>query len=650
MLRSGWASLRPVVRPHYYSPKRVNNIMQILPIVFLILGIAAVFMFFAVYLRLFKHEDPVADVYERETAALSYPRHRFPMSKKDLIPMLLITVLYAAVAFYGLGDKQDPESFCQFTDKGRYVIIELPEEMPISRVMYYSGLYTGNYFLQFSLDGETYTDESTMEQKYSDIFKWNEAKLNTANKPAKFIRIIADDTLEMGELALYDWTGNIIAPALLKFDAGCAPLFDEQQMVPDVMTYMNSAYFDEIYHARTAYENIRNITPYENTHPPLGKIIIGIGIRLFGLNPFGWRFMGTLFGVLMLPFFYVFIKNLFGSTAIASCGTLLFAFDFMHFVQTRIATIDTYGVFFIILMYLFMYRYITAPRDDPYMKKRQETIPLFLSGLFFGLGAASKWTAVYAGAGLGVIWLLFRIARGREMVMTGQSLEHRRELLSNILQCLLFFVVIPAAIYYVSYYPYGKAQGMNGIHMFFDKDYFKLVLDNQTSMFKYHEGVHATHPYSSRWYQWIVDGRPILYFLRSLPNNLKSAFGAFLNPLVCWGGLLAIFAMGWKVIRFKDGKALFILLGYLAQLVPWIFITRITFEYHYFPCLIFLVLAICHVFNSFRLRDPKWKLKVYGATGLCLFLFMMFYPVLTGVPVARAYSDLLAWIPGAWPF
>ena len=624
--------------------------MRILPIVFLILALTLVFAFFALYLRLFKREDPVADVYERETAGLSYPRRRFPMTKKDVVPLLIVTIIYAAVAFYGLGDKQAPESFCQYTEKGRYVIIELPEEMPVSRVMYYSGLFTGNYFLQFSLDGETYTDESTMEQKYSDIFKWNEADLKMANKPAKYIRIIADAKTEMGELALYNSSGKRISPDLLKYDKGCAPLFDEQGMVPDVMTYMNSTYFDEIYHARTAYENIRDITPYENTHPPLGKIIIGLGIRAFGLNPFGWRFMGTLFGVLMLPFFYWFIKNLFGSTAIATCGTLLFAFDFMHFVQTRIATIDTYGVFFIILMYLFMYRYITAPRDDPYMKKWQEVLPLFLSGLCFGLGAASKWTAIYAGGGLAVVWLLFRIARGRELVLTGHKEEHKKELISNIFQCFVFFAVIPAIIYYVSYYPYGTAKGMSGINMLIDKDYAKIVLDNQTSMFRYHEGVTASHPYSARWYQWIVDGRPILYFLQSCPNNVKSAFAAFLNPLVCWGGLLAMFAMGWKTIKFRDGKALFILLGYFAQLIPWIFISRITFEYHYFPCLIFLVLAICHVFNSFRLRDIRWKSKVFGATAACLMLFVAFYPVLTGMPVARAYSDLLAWIPGAWPF
>lgn len=623
--------------------------MKILPIVFLILAITLVLAFFAAYCLLFKKTNPVADVAEKETAGLSYPRRRFPMEKKDILPLLLIPIIYGVIAFWGLGDKSAPDSFCSFTEKGRYVIVELPEETAVSRITYYSGLHTGNYFVQYSLDGESYTDEAVLEQTYSDIFKWHEAKLDMPGKGTKYIRIIADDLLDMGELCLYDWEGNPISADLMKFDTGCATLFDEQELVPPTETYLNSAYFDEIYHARTAYEHIEGVYPYETSHPPLGKLIIGLGIRAFGLNPFGWRFMGVLFGILMLPFLYVFIKNLFGSTAIAVCGTSIFAFDFMHFVQTRIATIDTYGVFFIILMYFFIYRYITAPRDE-LSSQRRCTLPLFLSGLSFGLGVACKWTAVYAGAGLAVIWLLFRIARAKELKATGHGDTHKKEITKDILNCILFFVIIPAIIYYFSYYPYGKASGMSGVSMFFKEDYAKLVLDNQRFMFTYHAGVDATHPYSSRWYQWIVDGRPILYYLRSQPDNMKSAFGAFLNPLVCWGGLLAVFCMVWKTIKFKDGKALFILIGYLAQLVPWMLISRVTFEYHYFPCLIFLVLALCHVFNSFRLRDKRWRWKVCTATALCLLLFAAFYPVLTGVPTSRSYTDLLAWIPGAWPF
>ena len=82
----------------------------------------------------------------------------------------------------------------------------------------------------------------------------------------------------------------------------------------------------------------------------------------------------------MLPLLYIFIKNLFGKTLVAACGTIVFAFDFMHFVQTRIATIDTYGVLFILLMFYFMYRYFVKPYDAPL---RQTILPLFLSCLLY---------------------------------------------------------------------------------------------------------------------------------------------------------------------------------------------------------------------------------------------------------------------------
>ena len=73
---------------------------------------------------------------------------------------------------------------------------------------------------------------------------------------------------------------------------GGGALTDEPETVPLEATYENSTYFDEIYHARTAYEHILGLEPYENTHPTLGKLLISLGIRAFGMNPFGWRFMG----------------------------------------------------------------------------------------------------------------------------------------------------------------------------------------------------------------------------------------------------------------------------------------------------------------------------------------------------------------------
>lgn len=223
-------------------------------------------------------------------------------------------------------------------------------------------------------------------------------------------------------------------------------------MTPDAPHWTNSAYFDEIYHARTALEHLRDIRPYENSHPPLGKLIIGLGIRLFGMTPFGWRFMGTLFGVLMVPLLYVFLKNLFGKTVIALCGSALFAFDFMHLTQTRIATIDTYGVFFILAMFFFLYRYLALPTGAPF---RRCALPLFLSGLMFGSGVASKWIVVYGGAGMAVLYFLALYWKCRDWPRTENAPRRTAWVIQTLLFSILCFVVVPLIIYVAAYPAHG---------------------------------------------------------------------------------------------------------------------------------------------------------------------------------------------------
>lgn len=571
-------------------------------------------------------------------------------SALDRALMLGITAVYAITAFLNLGVNSAPQSFCKFEAQGEYALIELGEPTDIGAVVYYTGLCTGDYYLQFSTDGQTWRNQENMSQKYSELFKWLKAGLTEDTGRVKFIRIISGDRLWLGELAIYDTDGMMIDAESLSYPEGCATLFDEQDTVPDAPSYLNSSYFDEIYHARTAYENIVGEYPYEISHPPLGKLIISLGIRMFGMTPFGWRFMGTLMGVAMLPLMYIFLKKMFGGTAVPACVTGLMAADFMHFAQTRIATIDSYAVFFIILMYLFMYRYLISDRG----KKRDWLLPLALSGLFFGLGAASKWTCIYAGAGLGVLWLIDRIRRGlaaRKSEKPDAMGEYIRETVDNILWCILFFVLLPCVIYYISYFPYGQASGMSGMGMFFKREYLDLVISNQKYMFNYHSGVNSTHPYSSRWWQWVLNIRPILYYLEYYPFDMKSSIGAFVNPMLCWGGLAAMLCMIYLTFFRRDRKAEFILIGYLAQLVPWMFISRITFEYHYFPATVFLLLALGHVFDTVRRSHREWKRVVFSFTAVSVILFIVFYPVLSGVEVSTWYTtSFLRWLSKTWPF
>ena len=547
-------------------------------------------------------------------------RRRKRIDRLDVIFMAVITLVFGIVDFTHLGSRSAPETFVRPVDESAVITFEEP--CTPAEIDFYTGVGYGEFAFELTADGENYFTAASFLLDAGDVLRWQ--KLSVANTgEVTGGRIAGTGTAYLGEAAFFDGNGNRIA-----FRSSVPEICDEQDTVCREYSFLNSSYFDEIYHARTAWEHLNNVAPYEISHPPLGKIIIGIGISLFGMNPFGWRFSGTLFGVLMLPAMYVFLKKLFGSRQAAACGTVVFATDFMHFVQTRIATIDTYAVFFILLMYLGMAVFLMT----------DSLKALALSGISFGLGCACKWTCVYAGAGLAVLW-------------AGYWIGHRKRgfpaFVKNCLFCVGFFVVMPCLIYYLAYIPYGRAAGIKGV---FNREYLDIVLSNQTYMFTYHAGLVAEHPYSSRWYQWLLDIRPILYYLQYFDDGSRSSFGAFLNPVLCWGGLLALAVCLYRAIFRLDRTAMFILIGYLAQLLPWVLVTRLTFAYHYFPCCVFLVLAIAYVFRLMEDGTPHCRVYLWGFAGLSAAVFVLFFPALTGLRVDNAAAtQLMGWLP-TWPF
>ena len=179
----------------------------------------------------------------------------------------------------------------------------------------------------------------------------------------------------------------------------------------------------------------------------------------------------------MVPVMYLLAMVVLNNSRYASIATILMAFDFMHFTQTRIATIDSYGVFFIMLMFLCMGIYY---RMSFYKNSFIKTlIPLGLAGIFFGMGAASKWICLYAGAGLAVVFFYTLFKRYREyLFVTGKSSEgieidnekaefikknFKKYTLLTLAFCIVFFILIPAGIYTASYIPILQAQEGRGL-------------------------------------------------------------------------------------------------------------------------------------------------------------------------------------------
>lgn len=616
----------------------------------------AVMVYFLYTARAAYIQDDVKETARPAVQPRNAPRPVFEITKPgtrltgvDLAVMAVIMAVYSAVAFYDLGDRQAPETEVLITPEAA-VQLDFGHELEFGQLKMFFGPYhlheDNKIYLTFA--DEEGTESDKLELKNGDVFCWNIEELT--GKSGRYVEISCDELVSLKEIAVYDMNGNIAQPTNT---AVYSALFDEQDMVPERETFRNSTYFDEIYHARTAYEFIHGLPVYEWTHPPLGKVLIAAGIKIFGMNPFGWRFMGTLFGVLMIPVIYLFAKRMFKHTWLAAVTCLLFTFDFMHFAQTRIATIDVYVTFFIMLMYYFMWRYSQMSFYDTPLRKT--FVPLGLCGLSMGLGIACKWTGIYAGAGLAVLffWTFYKRFREYRYALgdprgktNGIVHQHvisvfKTNAVKTVLFCCVFFVLLPLAIYLFSYIPYVAAEG-GGL---------KAIWQNQQSMLTYHGKtvVESTHAYSSRWYQWPVMWRPIWYYSGTVSADLKEGISSFGNPLVWWIGIPAFFYAMWMAVRCRDQKAAFLCVGYLAQLLPWTLVFRTTFIYHYFPDVPFVVMMIGYIVAQLYKKDKTVKYAAFVYIGLALGLFALFYPVLAGRPVDPDFvKTYLRWIPGQW--
>ena len=131
-----------------------------------------------------------------------------------------------------------------------------------------------------------------------------------------------------------------------------------------------------------------------------------------------------------------------------------------------------------------------------------------------------------------------------------------------------------------------------------------------------------------------------------------SSFG---NTRLWWGGFLGLAAAADLWWKERPRWAAVVLAGFGSVYLPWVLVPRLTFIYHYFTAVPFLVVALCGVFSLLYEKGPFARrltfpggLECQGATLLlaafaagCLLLFAVYFPVLSGAPPTREYADAL---------
>ena len=580
------------------------------------------------------------------------------------------------------------------------IVLDLGEKKTF-HLAYYGGIhdYDSTFTVEISDDGEAWNVYYTAPMNIGDCFKWQYLAYYSGGAPlnltGRYLRVTAPRTgLTLFEMLCRDAeTGETLPVTLLSDSLGnetSAFLIDEQDTLEGEPGWYNSTYFDEIYHARTAYEHLHGMQPYECSHPPLGKVLMSWCVAIFGMTPFGWRFAGALAGVLMLPGMYLLGKLLIRKKWGGAAAMALLALDLMHFTQTRIATIDSFVVLFIIWMIYFMLRWFY--QDFFRMKFWKTLIPLALSGICMGLAVASKWTGCYAGVALAIlfflgVWRRYRLIRkAKRMTWNRVRVSRRnrrvyrpassarpmpasrrrpwqftaarhgaRRLLITVASCLIFFVLVPAGIYYLSYVPYFAYDG--GVTV-------QKIINAANYMLWYHSqpGLGMDHPYYTPWYQWPVIYKPMFYFSTMYePAGYQSAINALGNPAVWWLGLAGLLGVCVLAVRRHlqkdrtlsayaerdDSRYAALLICFFVQYLPWVLVPRGTYIYHYFPCVPIIIL--CGLMCLDRLAERRAKAARNAAIAwiaLAAILFIVFFPFASGALTPQAWMDeVMKWFP-----
>jgi dolichyl-phosphate-mannose--protein O-mannosyl transferase len=459
--------------------------------------------------------------------------------------------------------------------------------------------------------------------------------------------------------------------------------------------------FDEVYFARAAEEYLQRRYIYENTHPPVTKLLITLSVIMFGGLPagdtsWGWRFLNVVAGAVAVPLLFVLAKRITQSTLFGFYAALLFACDGMHYVQSRIATPEAFVVCFSLATLYAFCRYWDAVSDGAPIVELRRWWPAASAGIALLVAALVAFVRfrpeqldaqivvfvlVFAGAYAvlriaerpprGVGWLIATAFAGALLVTS----KWYGVMAYGIIACVVAFVAVRAMlakrqspfpidivtatlvgafglVYALAYIP--SFLGLRDLQTQPPRPYtVSDVVTMQVNAFLYHDHLRATHPYASVWWSWPLELRPLLYSAEYAGQGAAATAAMIYsmpNPILLWAGLLSVPLVGVLAIRERNRGYGLVVLAYLLQWLPWAFSPRIAFLYHFYVDI--PLIAICDAIAIQRLAgwmrqwDPSAARYVSaGFAALVVLAFIYFFPILSSIPISQSAWGQRLWLP-----
>ncbi len=433
----------------------------------------------------------------------------------------------------------------------------------------------------------------------------------------------------------------------------------------------NTLVFDEVYYAVFANKYL-TWTPFFDGHPPLSKYLIAMGMWVGDRLPFVPDVANNLTGSWHKTWSYRWLNALTGSLIPLVTGALVYqltqrwritvlaagllALDGLLLVESRYALNNVYLILFgLLAQVLLLYG---ARRGGIYVRWGA----IALAGVFFGASASVKWNGLWYL--LGTLGLLI-VARLGTWLRSDESDDLWSKLGRlnpwGLMACL---GVLPAGFYFLEWIPHLLLNHQAGI--------FQDFLALQSQIFTYHKGVKSgadVHPYCSSWWSWLGMLRPVAYYYRididvrqmmalnapnnpSLPGSLVYDVHAIGNPLLWWSSTIAMaLALLYDAVKTVRSRlpmtrdhlvTRWINYSYLANLLPWVGVTRCIFLYHYMGSSIYGVVGLAWVCD--RLMRGSGREFVQALLVVIGMAFLFWLPIYLGLPLLADHYRWRMWL------
>jgi len=387
--------------------------------------------------------------------------------------------------------------------------------------------------------------------------------------------------------------------------------------------------FDEVYYAKNANSLINHGVELTSTnqsefivHPPLGKWLIGIGIKLFGNNEFGWRISSAVIGSASVVIIYLLALRLFNSIFLATISSSLLALDGLNLVMSRVALLDIFLMFFILLATYFLL-------INQY----------WFSAIAIGTATGVKWSGAY----LIPVFLIISINFVRNGFLKQISLR------------ITQFIITPILLYLLTWT--GWVLSKDGWDRNWAASQTRSFIPNvvrslwhyHSEILNFHTGLHDKHTYSANPWSWLILGRPTSFYYQSSesckPSSCAQEILAIGTPLLWWAATISLAVTIGFWLKNRDQASSLILTGVMVTYLPWFFFQNRTMFYFYAVTISpFLILSLVYVISK-ALQSGVRREFVYLFIFIIFINFIYFLPVFIGVEIP--YTSWLSrmWLP-----